>query len=146
MSLRCALLLLAATAARALVAPPARSPGRGPRAAVRDDAELPEVEPGSVDWDDAFKKLKRGETDTSKAKLNELGLDVERAGRVARQNAKSAASSASRAARGAAKSAPRLSKDATFWFGIILAISLFPLLVSQFSGPPADFGQANVYV
>ena len=51
---------------------------------LRKADELPEVSPGEVDWDEEFKRLKRGETGKA-AKLNEVGLEVERTGRVAKQ-------------------------------------------------------------
>ena len=39
--------------------------------ALRLGDDLPEVEPGAIDWDDEFKKLKRGEIDTGAARRNE---------------------------------------------------------------------------
>lgn len=112
---------------------------------TRQDDDLPDVAPGEIDWDDEFKKLNRGETAVS-GKINEIGLDVERAGRLARQSARKTTDSVGRAARDAKRAAPRLGGDATFWFAVIAAISVFPLIVGLFAGPPDVGGGGNVFV
>mmetsp|Transcript_23388 Transcript_23388/g.70076 ORF Transcript_23388/g.70076 Transcript_23388/m.70076 type:complete len:145 (-) Transcript_23388:38-472(-) len=101
------------------------------------DDPLPEVTPGEIDWDSEFSKLQKGEYDAAKARRNDAALDVQRAGRRAKRSVEgavaSAQSTASRAARSVPK-APRLSSDQTFWFGVLAAVALFPVLVSTFSG------------
>mmetsp|Transcript_25872 Transcript_25872/g.84792 ORF Transcript_25872/g.84792 Transcript_25872/m.84792 type:complete len:146 (+) Transcript_25872:67-504(+) len=102
--------------------------------ALRLGDDLPEVEPGAIDWDDEFKKLKRGEIDTGAARRNEAVLDVERAGRVARQNVRQTTQKVTSTARSAARSAPKMpavSSDAKFWFGVLVALSVFPIIVSS---------------
>ena len=101
-----------------------------PRRAVtlRKADELPEVSPGEVDWDEEFKRLKRGETGKA-AKLNEVGLEVERTGRVAKRKATDAARSVWRVRR-ELRAAPSLSKDAVFWFAVIAALAFLPTRVS----------------
>ena len=150
--------------------------------ALRLGDDLPEVEPGAIDWDDEFKKLKRGEIDTGAARRNEAvcaprvapvpprrrararaprdgaararprprtalrRLDVERAGRVARQNVRQTTQKVTSTARSAARSAPKMpavSSDAKFWFGVLVALSVFPLIVSSLQGPP---DVSSVYV
>ena len=100
-----------------------------------------------MDWDEEFKRLKRGETGKA-AKLNEVGLEVERTGRVAKRKATDAARSVQRGAARAANSMPRapsLSKDAVFWFAVIAALAFLPTLISVLSGPVAS-GPGGVYV
>lgn len=149
--------------------------------ALRLGDDLPEVEPGAIDWDDEFKKLKRGEIDTGAARRNEAvcaprvapvpprrrardrrktlaararprprtplrRLDVERAGRVARQNVRQTTQKVTSTARSAARSAPKMpavSSDAKFWFGVLVALSVFPLIVSSLNGQP---DVSSVYV
>ena len=114
---------------------------------LRAGDELPEVSPGEVDWDEEFKRLKRGEVGKA-AKLNEVGLEVERTGRVAKRKASDAARSVQRGAARAANSMPRapsLSKDAVFWFAVIAALAFLPTLISVLSGPVAS-GPGGVYV
>ena len=114
---------------------------------MRAGDELPEVSPGEVDWDEEFKRLKRGEVGKA-AKLNEVGLEVERTGRVAKRKASDAARSVQRGAARAANSMPRapaLSKDAVFWFAVIAALAFLPTLISVLSGPVAS-GPGGVYV
>merc|ERR1719324_1085198 len=113
---------------------------------LRKADELPEGSPGEVDWDEEFKRLKRGETGKA-AKLNEVGLEVERTGRVAKRKATDAARSVQRGAARAANSMPRapsLSKDAVFWFAVIAALAFLPTLISVLSGPVQAGG--GVYV
>ena len=113
---------------------------------LRAGDELPEISPGEVDWDEEFKRLKRGETGKA-AKLNEVGLEVERTGRVAKRKATDAARSVQRGAARAANSMPRapsLSKDAVFWFAVIAALAFLPTLISVLSGPVQAGG--GVYV
>ena len=96
--------------------------------------------------DEEFKRLKRGETGKA-AKLNEVGLEVERTGRVAKRKATDAARSVQQGARRAANSMPRapsLSKDAVFWFAVIAALAFLPTLISVLSGPVQTGG--GVYV
>ena len=153
MARRAVLVLCAAAAAVAAFRPAprasacaARVPRRAenvPRRTKKDD--LPEVAPGEIDWDDEFKKLNRGETSVP-GKINELGLDVERAGRLARQKVAETSTSVGRAARDAKRNVPRVSGDATFWFAVIAAISVFPLLVGVFAGPPDVGAGGNVFV
>ena len=114
---------------------------------LRAGDELPEVSPGEVDWDEEFKRLKRGEVGKA-AKLNEVGLEVERTGRVAKRKASDAARSVQRGAARAANSMPRapsLSKDAVFWFAVIAALAFLPTLISVLSGP-VQAGGGGVYV
>ena len=95
------------------------------------------MSPGEVDWDEEFKRLKRGETGKA-AKLNEVGLEVERTGAGRERKATDAARSVQRGAARAANSMPRapsLSKDAVFWFGVIAALAFLPTLISVLSGP-----------
>ena len=73
-------------------------------------------------------------------------LDVERAGRVARQNVRQTTQKVTSTARSAARSAPKMpavSSDAKFWFGVLVALSVFPLIVSSLQGPP---DVSSVYV
>ena len=133
--------LVAAAVAFVQPAPPRRA------IILRKADELPEVSPGEVDWDEEFKRLKRGETGKA-AKLNEVGLEVERTGRVAKRKATDAARSVQRGAARAANSMPRapsLSKDAVFWFAVIAALAFLPTLISVLSGPVQASG-GGVYV
>ena len=60
-------------AARAFQPPrPAASSLKSSLRASSDDSDLPEVAPGEIDWDNEFKRLKRGEIDTTTAKRNEV--------------------------------------------------------------------------
>ena len=112
---------------------------------LRAGDELPEVSPGEVDWDEEFKRLKRGEVGKA-AKLNEVGLEVERTGRVAKRKASDAARSVQRGAARAANSMPRapsLSKDAVFWFAVIAALAfLFATLPVRSTSSPTSFSFA----
>ena len=65
-------------------------------------------------------------------------LDVERAGRVARQNVRQSLDGAKGSVRRAARSAPSMpavSSDAKFWFLVIAAVAVFPLIVATLAGP-----------
>ena len=78
----------------------------------------------------------------------QVGLEVERTGRVAKRKATDAARSVQRGAARAANSMPRapsLSKDAVFWFAVIAALAFLPTLISVLSGPVAS-GPGGVYV
>ena len=59
-------------AARAFQPPRPAASLKSSLRASSDDSDLPEVAPGEIDWDNEFKRLKRGEIDTTTAKRNEV--------------------------------------------------------------------------
>lgn len=73
---RAVLCLVAATHVKGFATPRARSSVALSRVQAGDDS-LPEVAPGEIDWDDEFKKLKRGEVANS-AKINEVAWVLSR--------------------------------------------------------------------